>query len=84
MQPLDISYFQPYKHYHSKTIDKTMQTKIPKFGKLDFLANFTIMCAKTFKKSTIFSTFRKTDLIPYNLKIVLQKICSANSQISSF
>ncbi len=57
-----------------------MRTGIPEFGKLDFLARVTIMRAKTFKKSTILSAFRKTGLIPFNLKIVLQKICPANSQ----
>ena len=47
-----------------------------------FLASLTTMRAKTFKKSTILSTFRKTGLIPYNPEIVLQKIRPANSQIS--
>ncbi len=38
------------------------------------------MRAKTFKKSTILSAFRKTRLSPYNPEIVLQKIHPANSQ----
>ena len=58
-----------------------MQTRIAEFGKLDFLASFITMHIKTFKKSTIFLAFRKTGLISYNPEIVLQKICSANSQI---
>ena len=79
-QPLDVAYFQPYQHYHSDAIDATMRIGIPEFGKLDFLASLTTMRAKTFKKSTILLVFRKTGLIPYNPEIVLQKICSANSQ----
>lgn len=80
-QPLNIGYFQPYKHYHSKAINETMLTGVPKFGKFNFLASLTTMRAKTFKESTIFSAFRKTHLIFYNLEIVLQKIRPANSQI---
>ena len=57
-----------------------MQTGIPEFGKLNFLASLTTIFAKTFKKSTILSAFRKTGLLPYNPEIVLQKIRPANSQ----
>ncbi len=57
-----------------------MRTGIPEFGKLNFLASLTTMRAKTFKKSTTLSVFRKTSLIPYNPEIVLQKICPANRQ----
>ncbi len=46
-----------------------------------FLASLTTIRAKTFKKSTIFSVFRKTGLIPYNPEIILQKIRPANGQI---
>lgn len=59
-----------------------MQTGIPKFGKLDFLASLTTMHAKTFKEFTILLAFRKTGLISYNPEIILQKICPANSQTS--
>lgn len=60
-----------------------MWTKIPEFDKLNFLASFTTLRAKTFKTLTIFSAFRKIGLISYNLQIVLQKVCLANSQLSS-
>ena len=58
MQLLDINYFQLYNYYYNKAIDEIMQTRISKFNKLNFLASFTIISAKTFKKSTIFSAFR--------------------------
>ncbi len=57
-----------------------MRTGIPEFGKLDFLASLTTMRAKTFKKSTILTEFKKTSLIPYNPEILLQKIRPVNSQ----
>lgn len=56
-----------------------MRTRIPKFGKLNFLASLTIMRTKTFKKFTILSAFKKIGLIPYNFEIVSQKIRPANS-----
>ncbi len=61
-----------------------MLTRISEFGKLDFLASLTTMRAKTFKKSTILSAFKKTGLISYNPEIVLQKIRPANSQTPPF
>lgn len=51
-----------------------IQTKISKFNKLKFLANFTIILIKTFKKFTFFLIFKKIGLIFYNLEIILQKI----------
>ena len=59
-----------------------MWNRIPKFGKLFFLASLTIICLKTFKKSTILSAFRKTSWISFNSEIVLQKIRPTNGQIS--
>lgn len=61
-----------------------MQTRILECGKIDFLASFTTMRTKTFKKFTIFLVFRKTDLISYNPEIVLQKIRPANSKTTPF
>ena len=82
MQPLYVNCFQPYKYYYDKAIDAAMQTKIPEFSKLDFLANLTTMHTKTFKKSTIILAFKKTSLISYNSKMVLQKIHLTNEQLS--
>ncbi len=78
-QPLDVGCFQPYKHYYSEAIDETMRTRIPEFGKPDFLDSLTTIRAKTFNKSTILSALRNTGLIPYNPEIVLQIIRPANS-----
>lgn len=59
-----------------------MRTKIPKFGKLDFLASFIIIRAQIFKKFIIFSEFGKIDLIFFNPEIVFQKSDLTNIQIS--
>ncbi len=58
-----------------------MRTEFPEFSKLDFLASLTTMRAKTLKKSTIPSAFKKTGLIPYNPEMVLQKVCPKNDQL---
>lgn len=38
LQLLDVVYFQPLKHYHSKAIDATIRDKNYEFLKLEFLA----------------------------------------------
>ena len=38
LQLLDVVYFQPLKHYHSKTIDKKVRDGDYKFSKIKFLA----------------------------------------------
>ena len=73
-QPLDVGYFQPFKHYHVEAIDNAMRSGEGDFGKLEFLAKFQTMRAQTFRKSTIQSASRKTGLIPYNPKVVLQQV----------
>lgn len=81
MQLFNIDYFQLYKHYHNKVINKAMQIKIFKFYKLDLLVSLIVIYIKTFQKSTIFFDFKKTDLIFYNPELVLQKIHSINNQL---
>ena len=53
LQPLDVVYFQPLKHYYSKVINKTVQDGNCKFLKIEFLAQITSICSQAFKKNTI-------------------------------
>ena len=46
------------------------------FSKLEFLAKFQTMRNQIFKKSTIKSVFKTTELIPYNLEVIFQKVCA--------
>ena len=62
------------KHYHSKTIDKTVQDGDCKFLKIEFFAQITSICLQAFKKNTIQEFFKKTRLITFNLEIVMQKL----------
>ena len=72
-QPLDVGFFQPFKHYHAEAIDNAMRSGEGDFGKLEFLAKFHTMRTQTFQKSTVKSAFRITGLIPYNPEVVFQK-----------
>lgn len=84
MQLLNIDYFQLYKHYYIKIINRIIQIKNFKFHKLDFLVNLIVIHIKTFQKSTIFFDFKKTDLISYNPELILQKIHFINNQLSLY
>ena len=73
-QPLDVTVFQQYKHYHTKAINIAVHDGHIQITKVEFLATISNIRFKTFKKSTIYSAFTKTHLIPFNLEVVLQKI----------
>lgn len=73
-QPLDVVCFQPLKHYHSEAIDDAVEDGYYEFSKLEFFARITTIRSQAFKKNTIRESFRKTGLIPFNPKIVMQKL----------
>ena len=74
MQPLDVVVFQPYKHHHAEAVDEATRTGCVEFNKMEFLAALPEIRKKTFKRSTIQSAWRQSGLIPYNPRIVLDKI----------
>jgi DDE superfamily endonuclease len=74
LQPLDVVCFQPFKHYHSEAIDVAVRTGDTDFSKIEFLAAFEGFHKQTFKQSTILSAFRKTGILPYNPKAVLDPL----------
>ena len=74
LQPLDVVVFQQYKHYHTKAIDIAVRDGCIQITKVEFLAAISDIRRKTFKKSTIYSAFAKTGLIPFNPEVILQKI----------
>ena len=78
-QPLDVGCFQPYKHYHAEAIDELVRAGGVDFDKLDFLSIFQDMHDRTFTKSTILSSFKKTGLVPYDPDVVFQKITAVRN-----
>ncbi|PWW78429.1 hypothetical protein C7212DRAFT_182795, partial [Tuber magnatum] len=63
-QPLDVI----------EAVDKATRKGCSNFDKLKFLYAIDSIHSSTFKSTTITSTFRKTRLIPFDPKIVLQKL----------
>ena len=54
-QPLDMGVFQPFKHWHTETINTAMRQASGDYSKLDFLANFQAIYNRTFIRLTIMS-----------------------------
>ncbi len=82
-QPLDIGYFQLFKHYHTQAIDCIVQLGDVWFRKLQFLAEFQTMRERTFTEAIICSVWKKTGLIPFNLEMVLSKIWETENMYTS-
>jgi hypothetical protein len=57
LQPLDVCVFQPLKHWHSKAVNRAVQTGDETFIKIEFLAAFNEFRIKVFK-DTQASDFR--------------------------
>jgi hypothetical protein len=79
-QPLDVSVFQPYKHYHGQEIASLHRRGVSHITKVDFLDMILSIRTSTFKASTIRSGFAKTGLWPYNPTIVLDQLQQNTSQ----
>jgi len=74
LQPLDITVFQPMKHYHAQAIEEAVRNGDIEFNRTTFLHAFQSIRNKTFKKSTIMSAWRAAGLVPYDPKVVLSKM----------
>ncbi len=53
IQTLNVGCFQPFKHYHTQTINRIIRFGDVEFGKLQFLAEFQTMRERTFTETTI-------------------------------
>ncbi|KAE8264368.1 hypothetical protein A4X09_0g6984 [Tilletia walkeri] len=58
LQPLNVSVFQPMKHWHRVAIDAATQTECTNFNKIEFLASLNDIRVKTMKTNTIKNGFR--------------------------
>ncbi len=74
LQSLDVCVFQSLKHWHSKTINWAVQMSDEIFSKVKFLTVFNEFWIKVFKESIIQSAWKHTDLISFDLKIILNKV----------
>ena len=74
LQPLDITVFQPFKHYHSCAVEDAVRNGDIEFSKTTFLAAFQTIHNKTFQKTTILSAWKNASLFPFNPSIVINKM----------
>lgn len=74
LQPLDVVVFQPLKHYYNKAIDCIVRDGCLHITKIEFFMIIQDVWLKSFKKTTILSSFEKTGIHPWNPQLVLQKI----------
>jgi hypothetical protein len=72
LQPLDVSVFQPLKHYQAKALDIIVHNGCTKITKLEFLSYIQEIRIQAMKESTVKSAFRKTGIWPFNPQVVLQ------------
>ncbi|KAE8233773.1 hypothetical protein CF326_g1192 [Tilletia indica] len=79
LQPLDVSVFQPYKHWHKEAVDQATRTGCGNFGKTEFLAALNSIRIKTFKTGTIQSGFRRTGIHPFRPSEVLRRFDTETS-----
>jgi hypothetical protein len=74
IQPLDVGVFHPYKHWHNRAIQYTIENLDFEYSILSFLRDLPAIRAKTLKKGTIKDAFRKSGMYLVNEKIVLAAI----------
>ncbi|KAF2176828.1 hypothetical protein K469DRAFT_605737, partial [Zopfia rhizophila CBS 207.26] len=53
LQPLDLAAFQPYKHWHKRSVKLAIRSGCVDFNKVEFLYFVQEIRAKTFKQRTI-------------------------------
>jgi hypothetical protein len=74
LQPLDVSVFQPYKHWHGVQIALASSLGLSNATKTLFLDRLAEIRRQTFKSNTIRAGWKHTGLFPYNPSIVLGQL----------
>lgn len=73
-RPLDVGLIQSFKNYHAEVIDETVRCETIDFNRDDFLAIFEDIHARAFTKKNICSAWKRTGPIPFDPKMVLDKL----------
>jgi hypothetical protein len=74
MQPLDVSVFQPYKHWHDNAIQEAIAKFNVKYFMSQFCADLFKIRGDIFKKSTIRSAFAKSGMWPIKEEVCLDQL----------
>jgi len=83
-QPLDVTVFQPYKHWHGEAVDTAVRNGLTVYTKVDFLAELAEMRNRTFKQSTIVNSFQDAGLVPFKPQIVLDKLTKGQRKAAAY
>jgi len=74
LQPLDVSVFAVYKHWHNRAVQKAMRDMDIDYTVSSFLRDLTEVREQTFKKGTVIKAFRESGMWPPNFSIIEKKI----------
>jgi len=75
LQPLDVGCFQLIKWHYGQALNKLAWYSGHKFNKTDFLTALPYIRQRTFTRSIIAVSFRRTGIILFNSKKVLLYLC---------
>jgi hypothetical protein len=76
-QPLDVTVFQPYKHWHRRAVKDTIRLLgrgKDNFTKYSFLKALKQIREKAFTKKTIRSAFRRAGVFPTSEEVLLKAL----------
>ena len=74
MQPLDVGYFQTYKHFHKLAVHQAVRNMQLTYDYSCFLQDLPRIREKTLTEKTIVSAWAKAGLFPLDPDMVLKKM----------
>ena len=74
LQPLDVAFFQQWKHYHAEVLDTAIRRGVGDFNKSGFLSYIEQIRELTFTPRNVKSGFRKCGYWPFRPHDVLQQL----------
>jgi len=74
LQPLDVSVFAVYKHWHNRAVQKAMRDMDVDYTVQSFLQDLLEIREQTFKQGTIIKAFRESGMWPLSFSIIEKKI----------
>jgi len=74
LQPLDVSVFAVYKHWHNRAVQKAMRDMDIDYTVSSFLRDLTKVREQTFKKGTVIKAFRDSGMWPPSFSTIEKKM----------
>jgi hypothetical protein len=76
LQPLDVSIFRPWKHYHKKAITNALRSLDFEYSISSFFRDLISIRQDTFKHHTIINSFKESGMWPASYKQGIKKVRS--------